>query len=89
MRSLILTSLLMLAGNAHAADAAGDVAALNKLYAEFWEENLKRNPITATFAGDPRYNGELHNFLSKEFEDGTREFHSRYLRAAKAIGPGR
>jgi uncharacterized protein (DUF885 family) len=89
MRSLILTSLLMLAGNAHAADAAGDVAALNKLYAEFWEENLKRNPITATFAGDPRYNGELHNFLSKEFEDGTREFHSRYLRAAKAIGPGK
>ena len=37
-----------------AADSAA--AQLDTLYAEFWEENLKLNPLTATFAGDPRYN---------------------------------
>jgi uncharacterized protein (DUF885 family) len=56
------------------------------MYAEFWEENLKLNPITATFAGDPRYNGELPNFLSQEYADQDRAFHKKYLERARAIG---
>ncbi len=60
-------------------------AELGKLYAEFWEDNLKLNPITATFAGDPRYNGELPNFLSEEFEMQDRAFHQKYLDRARAI----
>ena len=61
-------------------------AQLNTLYAEFWEENLKLNPITATFAGDPRYNAELPNFLAPEFEKQTRAFEQKYLDRARAIG---
>jgi uncharacterized protein (DUF885 family) len=86
-KKLFLASLLLVAGLAAPAFAADDsVASLNKLYADFWEENLKRNPVQATFAGDPRYNGELPNFLSKDFEQSTRAFQQKYLDAAKAIG---
>ena len=56
------------------------------MYAEFWEENLKLNPLTATFAGDPRYNAELPNFLAPEFEEKTRAFEQKYLDRARAIG---
>ena len=28
--------------------------------------------MTATYAGDPRYNGEFPNTLSKEFEEAAR-----------------
>jgi uncharacterized protein (DUF885 family) len=72
-----------------AADAADPVAQLNKLYADYWEENLQLNPINATFAGDPRYNAELPNMLAREFEDRQRAFHQKYLDAAKAVGPAR
>ena len=85
MRKLLFATLLALASaGAHAAD--NRVAELGKLYDEFWEENLKLNPITATFAGDPRYNGELPNFLSEEFEMQDRAFHQKYLDRARAIG---
>ena len=75
---------LGLAGAAHAADTRA--AQLNTLYAEFWEENLKLNPVSATFAGDPRYNAELPNFLAPEFEEKSRAFEQKYLDAARAIG---
>jgi uncharacterized protein (DUF885 family) len=90
MRNLLLASLLLFTGAAaQAADSADSVARLNKLYADFWEENLKLNPITATFAGDPRYNAELPNFLAPEFEQKARAFHQKYLDEAKAVGPGK
>jgi uncharacterized protein (DUF885 family) len=74
------------AGSTSAADATGPAARLSALYAEFWEENLKLNPVTATFAGDPRYNAEFPNLLSPQFQEQTRAFHRKYLDAAKAIG---
>jgi uncharacterized protein (DUF885 family) len=76
--------LLAAAGAAGAADRAAD---LGKLYADFWEENHRLNPISATFAGDPRYNADLPNFLSSDYEKVLRDFHQKYLDAAKAIGP--
>ena len=86
-RHLLCVSLLVLASVAGAADSpAQKTENLGKLYAEFWEENLKLNPIVATFAGDPRYNGELPNFLSAEFEAQDRAFHQKYLDRARAIG---
>src|SRR5215510_8004935 len=87
MRKILFASLLILASAIVAAHAADDRAAqLGKLYAEFWEENLKLDPIGATFAGDPRYNAELPNFLSQEYQDQERAFHQRYLDRARAIG---
>ncbi len=89
LRHAVLAFFLLFAGAAGAAEATGPAARLNTLYAEFWEENLKLNPVTATFAGDPRYNAELPNFLSPEFLESSRAFHRKYLDAAKAIGGGK
>jgi uncharacterized protein (DUF885 family) len=84
----LLASLLVALGSLVTANAADADRAtrLNALYGEFWEENLKLNPLNATFAGDPRYNAELPNFLSAEYTERTRAFHQKYLDAAKAIG---
>jgi uncharacterized protein (DUF885 family) len=70
-----------------AEDAAAKVKQLDAMYAEYWEENLKLNPITATFMGDPRYNDQLPNFLSAESRAKQEEFDKRWLAKAQAIGP--
>src|SRR4051812_5114424 len=88
MRFKLLAPALLLAlvGSVHAADDRA--ARLGALYAEYWEENLKLNPMTATFAGDPRYNDQLPNFFSKAFEDRSHAFVQKYLDRARAIGTG-
>ncbi len=85
-RFKLLASLFLsvCAVTAHAADDAA--AQLGTLYAEFWEENLKLSPVSATFAGDPRYNDQLPNMFSAEYEQQTRAFHQKYLDRARAIG---
>jgi uncharacterized protein (DUF885 family) len=64
----------------------GKAQQLASLYAEFWEENLKLNPIQATMIGDARYNDQLPNSLSAEYRAHLREFHRRFLERARAIG---
>src|SRR5688572_24519900 len=69
MSRLVLLALAFLAPlAAHAADDSR-AARLAALYAEYWEENLRLNPITATQAGDPRYNAELPNLFSIEHRE--------------------
>src|SRR3954467_6177696 len=88
-RTFAFAALLVLAGamGVHAADKpAPGAAALNTMYEEFWEENLRLNPMTATYAGDPRYNDQLENFLSQQYRDQDRAFHQKYLDRAHAIG---
>src|SRR5882672_1456259 len=86
-RLALIASLALFACVAGAAaPAANRAAELDKLYAEFWEENLKLDPVSATFAGDPRYNAELPNIFAKEYDDATRAFHQKYLDRARAIG---
>jgi len=60
---------------------------LDKLYADYWEENLQLNPINATFIGDPRYNDQLPNFLSAEVRAKQEAFDKKWLAAIEAIGP--
>ena len=90
-RLVLLASMLLCAatsGIVHA--AAGEqearAAQLNTLYAEFWEDYLRLNPLTATFAGDPRYNAEFPNFLAPEYGRQTKAFEKKYLDRARAIG---
>lgn len=88
-RFALLASVLLsvfTAGFLHAADKPTRAAQLNTMYDEFWEEYLKLNPITATFAGDPRYNAELPNFFTAEFEAQSKAFEQKYLDRARAIG---
>ena len=86
-RPVFFALSLIIAGAAGAAGAADRAAELDKLYGEFWEENLVLNPLTATYAGDPRHNGELPNFYSLEYQEQSRAFEHKYLDRARAIGP--
>jgi len=45
---------------------------------DYYEEQLKLNPINATFAGDNRYNDQLPNALSDEFRATERSLYSKY-----------
>ena len=70
-----------------AVDPAATAKQLDALYAEFWEENLKLNPIQATFIGDERYNDQLPNFLSAEFRKQSHDFDQKWLDKISAIDP--
>lgn len=59
---------------------------LDRLYAEYWEEVLKLNPIQATFQGDPRYNDQMPDFYSAEFRAQARKFTERWLKRIEAVG---
>ena len=61
-------------------------ARLTKLYADYWEEVLKLNPIQATFQGDNRYNDLLPDFGSAEYRRQQREFTERWLKTIEGIG---
>ena len=61
------------------ADPAETAKQLEKLYADYWEANLKLNPINATFIGDTRYNDQLPNFLTADFR---KQIQRRINRAA-------
>ncbi|TWI01859.1 uncharacterized protein (DUF885 family) [Luteimonas cucumeris] len=67
-------------------NAAAKAAQLTQLYAEYWEEYLKLNPLTATFQGDPRYNAELPDFGSAAYRAQSRQFTSDWLKKVEAIG---
>jgi len=69
-----------------AEDAAARAARLTTLYAEYWEELLKLNPIQATFQGDTRYNDQLPDFGSAEYREQVRVFNERWLKTVEAIG---
>ncbi|MFC5578660.1 DUF885 domain-containing protein [Lysobacter niabensis] len=62
-------------------------ARLESLYAQYWEETLKLNPIQATFQGDPRYNDQLPDFLSADYRQKTHDFNARWLKAVQDVGP--
>ena len=46
---------------------------------DYYEEDLKLNPINATFAGDNRYNNSFPNFLSDEYREALKAHYERYL----------
>ncbi|GAB3354122.1 DUF885 domain-containing protein [Lysobacter tyrosinilyticus] len=62
-------------------------ARLEALYAQYWEENLKLNPLQATFQGDARYNDQLPDFLSADYRQQSHDFTARWLKAVQDIGP--
>ena len=59
---------------------------LKRLYEQYWEEQLKLNPLRATAQGDARYNDQLPNFASSQFRKQSREFTQRLLKTIEAVG---
>ncbi len=86
MRNVIarLAAWLTLALGA-AAQAGEAPQELAEMYREFFEENLKLNPIQATAIGDLRYNDQLPNVLGAEFRARQREFNQRWLERIRAV----
>jgi uncharacterized protein (DUF885 family) len=66
---------------------ASSAEQLAALYKEFWEESLRRSPFRATFVGDARYNDQLPNYLSAEYERADGEFQRIFLDRARVVGP--
>ncbi|RDZ29059.1 DUF885 domain-containing protein [Lysobacter silvisoli] len=92
--ALALTLAAATAAPAVAADAPKAVASdsakaakLTALYAQYWEETLKLNPVQATFQGDNRYNDQLPDFGSAEYRKQSHDFTVRWLKTVQDIGP--
>ncbi|AMQ01710.1 hypothetical protein AY601_4889 [Pedobacter cryoconitis] len=51
----------------------------SKLCDQYYEDYLKLNPISATYAGDNRYNSELPNDGSVAYLNTTKNFYKQYL----------
>jgi uncharacterized protein (DUF885 family) len=60
---------------------------LDTLYAQYWEETLRLNPLQATFQGDARYNDQMPNFLSADFRAKQHAFTQGWLDRVTKIGP--
>jgi uncharacterized protein (DUF885 family) len=73
------------AGGSHQV-AESKAARLDRLYQQFWEENLKLNPIQATFQGDNRYNDQLPNFYTADFRRQAHDFTVRWLDKVQKVG---
>jgi uncharacterized protein (DUF885 family) len=67
--------------------AAAKAQRLDALYEAYWEELLERNPLQATFQGDPRYNDRLPNFLTAEHRERSEAFTRDWLARIEAVGP--
>ncbi|MEY3360148.1 MAG: hypothetical protein RI923_1408 [Pseudomonadota bacterium] len=77
------------ATEAAAVDQAKLGAELEQVYADYWEANLKLNPINATFIGDTRFNGDMPNFFTPEFREQVRALNQTWLDKALALDGSR
>ncbi|MEM6511735.1 MAG: DUF885 domain-containing protein [Pseudomonadota bacterium] len=61
---------------------------LEAIYAEYNEDNLKMNPVLATFRGDARYNDRWGvDTLSDEYSEMSLAMHRKYYDRVTAIDP--
>ncbi len=69
-------------------EPAGEIAAeLDELYAAYDEENLKLNPIGATFRGDHRYNDRASNNYDPEYQSASYKLVKGYLEKTQSYDP--
>lgn len=64
-----------------------DAAAARHLFDTYWEENLKRNPIQATFIGDARYNDQMPNFFAADYRKAQRKWREGWIAKLKSYDP--
>lgn len=72
-----------------AVDQAKLAAEFNQLFADYWEANLKLNPINATFIGDTRYNAEMPNFYTADYRKQVHDMNQAWLDKALALDGSR
>ncbi len=59
--------------------------AFEEMLDDYYEEDLKLNPLKATMAGDNRYNNHFPNSLSDEHQSALKAYFSKYLEEAKSF----
>jgi uncharacterized protein (DUF885 family) len=60
---------------------------MNQVYADYWNEYLQGNPITATFNGDNRFNDRFGPITSAESIAVTRQLAEKYLARTADLDP--
>ncbi len=60
---------------------------MNQLYADYWEDYLRENPIAATFNGDARYNDRFGVTSSAEGRAQSRALAEKYLAQTAKFDP--
>ena len=53
--------------------------AFNQVLDDYYEAGLQLNPMSATYAGDARYNDQFPNFLSAEYRQELQNYYTSYL----------
>jgi uncharacterized protein (DUF885 family) len=79
-------SLAALAGLA-ATPATPEI--MNRIYADYWEDHLRDNPISATFNGDNRYNDRFGATTSAQGIAESRALAEKYLARLREFDPSR
>lgn len=86
-RRLLLAVLLSFASLSGSAAVPATPETVAKLFADYWEDYLRDNPISATFNGDNRYNDRFGAVTSAEDIAATRALAEKYLARLAALDP--
>ena len=79
----LLTVTLSCGNNNQEAESADN--GVKDIFESYYQDHLKLNPITATQAGDSRYNDTLPNNLSEAFLAQEKAFYTTYRDTLNAI----
>jgi uncharacterized protein (DUF885 family) len=60
---------------------------LDALFESYFEDNLRANPLLATYIGDHRYDDQLPNSIGPEYLAAAHAMNRKYLEAIRAIDP--
>jgi len=71
---------------ASTAAQSGKAAKLDAMYAQYWEEFLRLNPVAATYQGDARFNDQLPDTYSAAYRQRMHDFHARWLQRVEPMG---
>jgi uncharacterized protein (DUF885 family) len=77
--SIVTISILFIACKQQPKITVKENEAFNQFLEAYYQGGLQLSPISATFAGDNRYNHEFPNTLSEDFQQKTTTFLTNYL----------
>ncbi len=60
---------------------------LDALFENYFEDNLRANPLLATYIGDHRYDDQLPNSIGPQYLAASRAMNQKYLAAIRALDP--
>lgn len=78
MRYSLLFFLIALFGCANDTPTPAPENEFSAMLADYHEEQLRLNPLEATFMGDNRYNDQFPNFLADAYKEKARAFFTKY-----------